>query len=216
MTDNVTSLERILGYHFNDVSLLERALTHSTFSENNNQILEFLGDSLLDFVVADLILTYYPHCDEGFATKKRAEIVNRYPLADYFDEASLIKYFRYSNINLKTMSVKLKSDVVEAIIGAIYADGGLSAVRRFIYEKLYKRVEGKKEADHKSALYEYAAKNKRKVEFTYKEQGEDHAKTFYAFVYLDGIEYGGGFGKKKIEAEQIACKVALEKLKCIV
>ena len=211
-------LQEKLGYEFKDITLLERALTHSTVAEKDYQKLEFLGDALLDFVVADYLLLTYPEESEDFATRKRASVVSRYPLADFFEENRLIDYFRYKNISAKQMSLKLKSDVVEAIIGGIYRDGGLIAARKFIEEKICLRLQftsGEEVKDYKSRLYEYGAKNKAEITFEHREEGEDHNKTFYSFVLVNGVELGGGFGKKKVIADQIAAKVALERLKCI-
>jgi len=210
MTEDLSRLENSLKYNFKDVTLLRKALTHPSVSKDNYEILEFLGDSLLDFIVADHLLKVYPEADEEFATKQRANIVSRYPLADYFDRLSLLRYLNINGVNVKTMSVKLKSNVVEAIIGAIYKDGGLDAAEKFIVENFCTKIANT--TDYKSKLFEYAAKNKSSIRFEYIEEGEDHKKSFYAFVYVDDKESGSGFGKKKIDAEQIACKVALENL----
>lgn len=218
LASEVSELNSILGYTFSDEALLERAFTHSTACKEGGkdyQVLEFIGDALLDYVVADYLLREFPDKGEDFATRKRSAVVSRYPLAEFFEENKLIRFFRFKNISASQMSPKLKSDVVEAVIGGIYYDGGLEKAREFIENKICsKMIDESDVKDGKSELLEYAAKNKLKVEFKRIEKGADHRKEFYSFVYIDGVEFGSGQGKKKGEADKAACAAALEKLKC--
>lgn len=213
MTTNISDLERKTKHSFVDKNLLDKALTHPSWdSNNNNQFLEYLGDSLLDFLVAEYLYKNNPTMDEGEATKIRARIVSRWPLAKLFDLFSLDTIIKVQNLNKKALSVKLKSDFVEAIIGAIYIDGGIDSARDFVVDFLCSDRTLAASPDYKSKLYEYSAKNNVKLSYSCVSTGAQHKQHFTATAYIDGVEFGRGEGNTKREAEQYASKKALEKL----
>lgn len=215
MTKNVdlNSLEEKLKYKFKDISLLNKALTHSSVDNvENNQYLEYLGDSLLDFLVAEYLYRKYPNMREGEATQIRARIVSRWPLANLFDNFNVVDIINIHNVNLKTLSVKLKSDFIESILGAMYLDGGIEVARNFVWNFLCADTSVVANLDYKSKLHEYSAKNNIQISFETKAEGIQHKQHFYSTVYLDGKEYGKGEGNNKREAEQGASKKALEKI----
>lgn len=213
MAITFSDLERKIKYSFLDKDLLDKALTHPSWDSNlNNQFLEYLGDSLLDFLVADFLYKNNPNMHEGEATKIRARIVSRWPLAKLFDLFSLDSIIKVQNLNKKALSVKLKSDFVEAIIGAIYIDGGIDKARDFVLDFLCNDRTLVASPDYKSKLYEYSAKNDVKLSFSCVSTGVQHKQHFTATAYIDDVEFGSGEGNTKREAEQHASKKALEKL----
>lgn len=215
--DSLEHLQQKIGYKFKNKALFIKSLTHPSVSgESNNQLLEYLGDSLLDFLVADYLYNIDSNMEEGVATKKRAEMVSKWPLAKIFDNLDLIDCIDVFNVNKHDMSEKLKSDFVEAILGAIYIDGGLDNARKFVMDFVCNAKPIEETKDFKSKLYEYAAKNQRTVSFEERKTGEPHRQHFFSSVYIDGIEFGQGKGDSKKEAQQEASRVALEKIKkCI-
>lgn len=211
--NNLNALEEKLNYAFKDKSLLQKALTHSSVDNvENNQYLEYLGDSLLDFLVAEYLYRKYPNMREGEATQLRARIVSRWPLANVFDNFHVVDLIYIHNVNIKTLSVKLKSDFIESIIGAMYLDGGMEIARNFVWNVLCQDTSVVANPDYKSKLHEYSAKNKIQLVFETKGEGIQHKQRFYSTVYLDGVEFGKGEGNNKTEAEQGASEKALEKL----
>ena len=211
---SLAHLQNALGYIFGNSALLEKALTHSSVSPENNEVLEFMGDALLQYLVSDYLRCAFPTSKEGELTERRKKIVSESPLASYFTELNLLSYVRIANVNFKTMSDHLKSSFVEALVGAVYLDGGLECAKSFVETNLCCKTDTETVIDFKSELKEYCEKNKLELSFSYEEKGPAHAKEYYAFASVDGREMGSGFGKRKKDAERIACKVALEKLKC--
>lgn len=206
-------LEKKIGYKFHDRRILVKSLTHpSCETKEDNQFLEYLGDSLLDFLVADYLYANYPDMNEGDATKIRASIVSRWPLAKLFDSFDFIKVINVRNINIRTMKVKLKSDFVEAVLGAIYIDGGIESARKFVVDFLCGKENYVENHDYKSQLFEYGAKNGFTITFESKSTGAQHKQYFYSTVFLNGTPFGSGEGDNKRESEQKACQKALEKI----
>lgn len=210
---NFHLLEEKLKYNFKNQDLLKKALTHSSVDNlENNQYLEYLGDSLLDFLVAEYLYRKYPNMREGEATQLRARIVSRWPLANLFDNFGMVDMIFIHNINLKTLSVKLKSDFIESILGAMYLDGGIEVARDFVWNFLCLDSSVVASPDYKSRLHEYSAKNGIQIVFETRGEGVQHKQKFYSTVYLDGVDFGKGEGKNKREAEQRASEKALEKI----
>lgn len=210
---NLKLLEQKLQYNFKDRNLLMKALTHSSAdNKSNNEFLEYLGDSLLNFLVAEYLYLNNPNMREGEATQIRARIVSRSPLAIIFDSFNVVSLINIHNVNLKSLSIKLKSDFIEAIIGAMYLDGGIEVARKFVLSVLCTNKTVLANPDYKSRLLEYVAKNKKTVKFDILSTGVQHKQRFYATVFLDGVAMGKGEGNKQIEAEQGASKQALEKI----
>ena len=220
---NFTEFEEKLGYSFKDKSLLELALTHSSFAnenklKKNNERFEFLGDSVLGFVTAEYLFTEFKNRPEGEMTKLRAAVVCEKSLFKFAEQIDLGKYILLGRGEDSTGGrnrPSVVSDAFEAIIAAIYIDGGMEAVRPYILRFIKDAV--KREAsfkDNKSLLQEEIQKVKGNT-LTYEEVGEegpDHDKTFIFKVSLNGEVIGEGKGKSKKEAEQNAAGSALEKI----
>lgn len=224
MFNNVKTdeIENIIGYTFKDKTILVRAFTHPSLRPEvteNYQTLEFLGDSILDFVVAEKLMADNPALNEGHLTKMRASVVSEQPLSDAIGRVRLTEFMQFG-IGERRHKIynndSIKSDLFEAIVGAIYLDGGLEPAKNFVLEMLadavkYAKVE--EELDAKSILNEYASKHGKEVEYKLVSQsGPVHKPTFIFEVHVDGVCLGNGRGNTKQSAQQWAAKEALQKL----
>jgi len=219
-------LEEIIGYTFHNKRMLQCAMTHSSFanesrdkSVTSNERLEFLGDSVLGFVTADYIFSLYKHIPEGELTRLRASVVceqSLFEVAKKLELSKFIKLGRGESMNKGNERPSILSDAVEAIIGAVYIDGGIEPARKFVLSFIKPAVEtavkGRAFRDYKTILQEIVQKNKEEV-LTYKligEKGPDHDRHFLVEVLINSNPVGTGEGRSKKEAEQLAAKCALE------
>ena len=221
---DVKSIEKIIGYTFKDKALLERAFTHGSKDKSatkNYQSLEFLGDSILDFVVAKRLMEINPDAHEGALTRLRAQIVSKEPLADEVKRLGLEKYLivgKGENLRAISSQQKIMSDIFEAVIAAIYLDSkSIDRTEKFILAMLADLFNGKGRHvgidDYKSKLNEFASKNDVKVTYEeIKRTGPAHDPTFLVEVKVNTFVAGVGEGKSKRDAEQLAAKQALEKI----
>ncbi len=203
------TIEEILGYKFKNSSILKQALTHSSLSnEESYQKLEFLGDAVLEFVVTCEI--YDNFClEEGKLTNIRANIVNGKNLADAFDKLQIAKFVRHGN-SLKSLSNSVKEDVFEAIIGAIYLDGGIDKARSFIDNSLMKNLSTLKPTyDYKTMLQELLQKNG-SVKIEYRDV--QNIGEFIVELYVDNKKLTKATGSSKKQAQMLCAKQAYEKL----
>lgn len=219
----IAEFESVIGYEFKDKELLKIALTHSSYANENkmpvnNERLEFLGDSVLGFVTAEYLFSQFKGRPEGELTKLRAAVVCEKSLFRFAEKISLGQYIfmgRGEEHSGGRNRPSIVSDAFEAVIAAMYIDGGIDAVRPYILGFIKDAV--KREAsfkDNKSLLQEEIQKNKGNT-LVYEEIGEsgpDHEKVFSFVVKLNGKIIGQGEGKSKKEAEQAAAGDALEKL----
>ena len=221
----MTTLEEKLGYVFQDRSLLENALTHSSCANESrgklqsNERLEFLGDSILGMVVADHLYRNHPDLPEGELTRTRAALVCEESLVEVAAELNLGEYLRLgkgeeSGGGRKRPSIQ--ADAVEAVLAAVYLDGGIGSARKIIQRYiLCREIEGLNSSrDYKTALQELVQRESGQV-LKYRltgEEGPDHDKRFFVEVDLNGTPVGAGKGHSKKEAEQMAAKAAITKL----
>lgn len=219
----IAEFESVIGYEFKDKELLKIALTHSSYANENkmpvnNERLEFLGDSVLGFVTAEYLFSQFKGRPEGELTKLRAAVVCEKSLFRFAEKISLGQYIfmgRGEEHSGGRNRPSIVSDAFEAVIAAMYIDGGIDAVRPYILGFIKDAV--KREAsfkDNKSLLQEEIQKNKGNT-LVYEEIGEsgpDHEKVFSFVVKLNGKVIGQGEGKSKKEAEQAAAGDALLKL----
>lgn len=221
------ALQEAIGYSFRDLSLLETALTHTSYANEvykdglrSYERLEFLGDSILGFTAADYLFGAFPELHEGELTKLRAELVCEASLAETAKKLDLGSYLRLGKgeeAGGGRQRASIIADVVEAVIAAIYLDGGLTAARRFIYNFVLVDVKARVQlnADYKTMLQELVQRKKNQ-QLSYEllgESGPDHDKTFSVQVLLNGSPIGTGEGTSKKRAEQAAAHQALEKLR---
>lgn len=199
-----------LGYLFKDKTILERALTHSSLSEKNYERLEFLGDSILDFLVGEY---FYKNCNEseGKLTVFRSNFVSENYLVKIFEDLDLKKNVKLGKSCQGEISKAVKADVVEAIIAGIYLDGGLEEARKFIYNKFslesYKFIT---DTNYKSKLQELVQGNF-KCKMSYMTVAINSGE-FSSKFFMDEDEISEGQGKTKQEAEQMAAQKAIDKL----
>ena len=216
--------ENSIGYEFKNKKLLEEALTHTSYAYENktksNERLEYLGDSILEFVMSEYLFLNYDNLSEGEMTKVRANVVcedSLYEVAKRHNFSDFL-FLGKSEINSQNSKKALMADSVEAVIAAIFLDSNLSQAKRFIIENLKDAVEvasknvGMK--DYKTVLQEKLQVNG-EVKIQYEviaEDGPDHDKTFVVEVTCDGKALAIGRGKNKKHAEMEAAKSALENL----
>ena len=219
------ALEARLGYTFRDRSLLENALMHSSYANENrargytsNERLEFLGDSVLGMVTATRLYRLYPDMPEGKMSRLRAELVCEQALHGVACALHLGDYIRLGHGEERSGGRERPSilaDAVEAVIAAMYLDGGLEPAQRFILAHILNGLaEGEIHhvADYKTELQERVQRRAgQTLSYTVcAESGPDHNKTFTMAVLLNGSEIGRGTGRTKKEAEQSAARCALE------
>ncbi|HEX2986040.1 MAG TPA: ribonuclease III [Caproiciproducens sp.] len=217
-------LEEKIGYHFKKPEYLKTALTHSSYANEkraaggSNERLEFLGDSVLGIVAADYLFKNFPNLPEGDLTKKRAALVCEKACCGFSRQMDVGKYLLLShgeqNSGGRTRS-SILADAFEAIIAAIYLDGGMEEARKFILRFLLPQLQTAKPKtfkDYKTALQEIIQQNPEEhLEYVLTgESGPDHDKHFTVEVHLNSNVIGKGGGRSKKEAEQQAAREALE------
>lgn len=221
---NKASFQKQLSYQFNSVHLLENALTHSSYTyENNlfksNERLEFLGDAILDAVISEFLFLKLPHYEEGQLSKLRSYVVCEKTLANCGRKIKIDKEL-YLGRGEETSGGRerdsIVADAVEALIGAIFLDGGYESAKSFIlkhFEDVIHEAKGEYiNSDYKSRLQEILQKGG-KIDISYeieKEEGPEHRKTFFVNLNIDHAIKGKGQGRTKKEAEQQAAKSALK------
>lgn len=224
--EGISELERKLQYRFHTVSLLETALTHSSWANERrgrsqcNERLEFLGDSVLGMTVAEHLYRTFPDMPEGRMTRLRAELVCEQSLHQVALGLGLGAYIRLGKGEEHTGGHERPSilaDAVEAVIAAIYLDGGLEPARAFVHRCVLTDVSAHLSGtsmDYKTRLQELVQQKSGQT-LAYEmvgASGADHSKVFTARVSLNGAPVGEGSGRTKKEAEQMAAKSALEQL----
>lgn len=219
----MTALETRFNITFKDPQLLQTALTHSSYANEHqcasNERLEFIGDAVLDLMIADYLMRALPDATEGEMTQKRAKFVNEKALVIYAKKAGLPEYLRLGQGEEKTHGRErpaILADAFEAFLGAIYLDQGLKAVQKVTDAIVIPELEipsAEYYKDYKSQLQEWIQSDKRELSYVLvNEEGPPHAKIFTIEVYMDEICMGLGVGPSKKEAEQSAAKEALEKM----
>ena len=221
---SIEELEKNIGYTFKNKQLLKTALTHTSYAYEHgvqsNEKLEFLGDSILEFVSSEYMYNKYTNLKEGEMTKVRATVVcekSLYKIAELHNFSDFLYLGKSEKMSGGNKRPAILADSVEAVIAAIYIDGGLEPAKKFIIENLKNEIEMATkhvgEKDYKTVLQEELQKNGDvKIEYKIiKESGPDHDKTFEAEVSLNGKKLATGVGKSKKEAEMQAAKKALER-----
>lgn len=227
-TINIENLENRINYSFKDKDLLKIALTHSSYAsehgisyEMNNERLEFIGDGYLDAIVGSWLFDIMKTSHEGTLSRDRADVVREESLADVARTICLGDYIMLGHgeeTNGGREKDSILSDAFEALLGAIYVDGGFEPLKTVVYElfknKVQQAVDGKLNKDFKSRLQEYLQEKYKAVSIKYvltSESGPDHDKTFNVNIELDGKVLGSGSGKSKAKAEQAAACDVLSK-----
>lgn len=223
-SDALAKAESILEYRFHQPVLLIRALTHSSVANSrveSNERLEFLGDSVLGLVVCGELYDRFGGWLEGELTKVKSVVVSRRVCAEIADKAGLTGLLILGNgVGVRhDMPMSLRAAVFEAVIGAMYLDGGLEPVRNFIRkwigEHLDRLADSQTHENYKSALQQYAQRHlcATPVYEALDEQGPDHSKCFEICVVIGNERYPSAWGPTKKEAEQCAARKALDLLR---
>ena len=227
---DIDGVESKIGYSFKDKMLLRQCFTHASYGnehgEGDNELLEFFGDSIMEFVVTEYLFKN-AYGDEGKLTKKRAELVSKEPLLAAVNKLGLGEYVLLGRGQGKTLNheEKLFSSIYEALVAGIYIDGGLAAAKKFIKETLIVDFEKKEDADKKkrqkikndfkNKFQEYVQKNKLgSVGYeTLWKKGPDHMPEFRVAALLNGTRIAEGEGSSKKSAESAAAESALKRIK---
>ncbi len=219
----MSELENRIHYTFKNKKLLHDALSHSSYANEgkrtrSNERLEFLGDSVLSIIVAKHLFTHYTHLPEGELTKLRASLVCEKSLHEFACDFGLGEFLLLGKGEELTGGRERPSiiaDAFEALLAAIYLDGGMEQARKFVLQFIPEHLNPKQAKglnDYKTTLQEIIQQNKEeKIEYVpIEETGPDHDKTFVVEVHLNSNVIGTGRGKSKKQAEQFAAKEALE------
>ena len=226
MGRNLESLEKKTGYQFRNKSLLRHAMTHSSYINEKhlrkvdcNERLEFLGDAVLELVSSEYLFYGNPEMPEGQMTKERASMVCEKALAFCARELELGEYLLLGKGEDATGGRKresITSDAMEALIGAIYLDGGFANAKEFILKHILNDLEGKRLFYDSKTILQEIVQGKMEQTINYqllKEEGPDHNKQFQVGVFIGDVQYGTGNGRTKKAAEQDAAYQAILKIK---
>jgi ribonuclease-3 len=221
-------LEQRLGYVIKFRVYFLQALTHRSYLQfvndvgmESNERLEFLGDAVLDLVIGEYLYREFQNLPEGDLTKLRSRLVSGSALAKHATELGLDQFMLLSTSAQNALvrgSMTLLADAYEAIIAAIYLDGGMDAARDFIYRHIITHTRRDElmlsDTNYKSMLLEYVQSQKMGVPryVTVSEEGPNHARTFSVEVMVGGIVHGAGKGHSKKEAEQASAQMALQEM----
>ncbi len=227
----IESFARTLGISFHNWDLLDRALTHTSYANENkvrhihhNERLEFLGDAILDLVVGEYLFLHFPDMPEGDLTKARASVVSEAPLAACSAAFGMGQYLRLGKGEMASggsQRASILADAFEAVVGAIYLDASYGEARRFILSHLKRYLDlvdsGEYGKDYKTLFQEFVQRDgEQLIEYVLlREEGPDHNKTFYMAVRVQGKILGEGSGKTKKDAEQQAAYEALQALRAL-
>jgi ribonuclease III len=223
--DELDRFEAALGYRFRDRAHLEAALVHRSYcaehaDADSNERMEFLGDAVLGLSVTDYVFVEYPELPEGELAKLRASVVNAEALAELaaaLDLGSVLVLGKGEDASGGREKPSILSDAIEAVIAAVYLDGGWVAadelVLRLLSERIREGALGPGGHDFKTRLQELAAQRVDQLpKYQVRSDGPDHSKRFYATVTLRGESYGEGEGRSKKHAEQAAAQMAWQRL----
>jgi ribonuclease-3 len=223
MKREISLLEEKLGYIFKDQAFIKEALTHRSYKQPyNNERLEFLGDSILNFTIADYLFDKFPDYDEGALSKLRSVLVSKnglYKIAEYFDLGEFLFLSNAEEKNNGRIKKSLLSNGVESIFAAIYLDSrNIDQVRRIIVE-IYDHVYPVIDFDFLFKDYKTILQEITQAEFgvtpeyrVLSTNGPDHEKEFMIGVFIQEKDFGSAIGTSKKNAEQVAAKIAINKL----
>ena len=220
------SLQQIMGFYPHNIEHYKVALTHKSSGQRNdkgrplnNERLEFLGDAMLDAVVGHIVFDHFQNKREGFLTNTRSKLVSRESLGKLAQEMGLTELIQSSG-QQRSHNSYMAGNAFEALVGAIYLDQGYGAVRRFMEKRILRQMVNLdkvayKEVNFKSKLLEWTQKNRVRLEYRIQRQAkDDKGSPIFAFIALiEGVEGGKGQGYSKKEAQQLASKETLERLR---
>ena len=226
MSRNLKQLEERIGYQFHDFELLRHAMMHSSYTNEKhlkkyqcNERLEFLGDAVLELISSEYLFLNYETKSEGEMTKTRASMVCEPALAFCAREIELGSYLLLGKGEEATGGRRrdsVTSDALEALIGAIYLDGGFASAKEFIHRFVLSDLENKLLFNDSKTILQEMVQAEHEETLSYvlvKEEGPDHDKTFETAVYIGDLCYGSGTGRTKKASEQSAAYCAIRKMR---
>jgi ribonuclease III len=223
---DIDNCQQVLGYTFKDPKLLEKALTHSSVATtrlDSNERMEFLGDSVLGLVICEKLFRDHKKAQEGQLTKVKSAVVSRQVCAAVAVESGLTGLMPLGKgFDLSTLPQSLAAGLFEALVGAIYLDGGMEEARRFILDRMSGQIQcvldNQHSQNYKSILQQHAQRewNCTPEYEMLDEKGPDHAKAFEICVRCRDRRFASAWGANKKEAEQLAARAALLDLKLVV
>jgi ribonuclease III len=224
-SDRLDALEASIGVRFDDRTILLRSLAHRSWCAENGEVesnerLEFLGDSVLGLVVTHYVFEHFPTLPEGQLSEVRAGVVNARALAELAMELDIGPYLllgKGEDAAGGRAKQSILADAFEAVIAAVYLDQGFAVARDLVLRCLSERIAdaaaGPGGGDYKTRLQEaVAARLLGRPRYVVRDEGPDHAKQFFATVYVNDVRYGEGEGRSKKQAEQSAAWVAWTRL----
>ncbi|MEN8264751.1 MAG: ribonuclease III [Nitrospirota bacterium] len=228
-SENLTGIEESIGYTFKKKSLLKEGLTHKSFAHENqkkiipfNERMEFLGDSVLELIISEYLFSSYEDYNESDLSKMKAYVVQESTLAETSKALDIGSYLRLGKGEEMTggrEKPSLLADAFEALLAAIYLDGGFKKARLFVLANLTNKID---ELAKNNFIFDFKTKFQEVVQaefgvlpkyLTHKEEGPEHRKTFEVKVYINDKYLGSGKGKTKKAAAQKAAEAGLEKIK---
>lgn len=221
--EKLAACQQTVGYTFRNVEHLNAALTHSSAKNGtnaSNERLEFLGDAILGMVVSDYVYHEHPDYNEGELTKIKSVVVSRRTLARIGDHMGLRDSLVVGRgiADRKGIPRSMLANAFEAIVAAVYLDGGMEAAREFVLRHVEQEVEAvqtnRHEPNHKSILQQYSQQhlNATPLYQVVRQEGPDHVKMFHVIALINDQEYGSGWGRSKKQAEQRAAQESLAML----
>ena len=217
----LSPVEKKINYFFNNRDYLIQAFTHKSVTalpRGNYERLEFLGDAVIDIIISRELMREFPEGDEGLLTQRRASLVRKSFLSKISRMLDLLNFINIEssvNMNIEKIAEKQEANLFEAIIGAIYLDGGINPCKNLIMDTIWAhKDQAWKTTNYKGKLIEYChIKDIGSPIFNIKDiSGPDHEKTFEIEVKIDDLSFPTGMGLDKKSAEQTAAKIALESL----
>lgn len=222
---NLHKIEEKIGYKFKDSSLLEQAFVHKSFIneqvdlvKGNNERLEFLGDAVLGFIMSEFLYAKFPNLAEGALSELRARLVESKALQKYIEQINIAEFLIVGKGEAKEdRKGSLNANLFEAILGAIYIDGGVSAAKDFLFTLFQENIDatcGSPPRNWKAEFQDFAQKEHltKPVYEVIHEEGPDHAKVFHVIVKINENLQGFGVGTSKKQAETNAAKEAITKV----
>lgn len=211
-------IKKIIGFYPKNTHIFQQALTHKSYISKdgkrlNNERLEYLGDSILGFVIADYLYRKYTDRPEGFLTLTRSKLVNGKSLAHLCDNMQISNLIR-SEFKNGIIPQKIKEDALEAFVGAVFLDSNLNHTRKFVLKEILKHIEFESlienNYNYKSELIEWSQKYKYEVQF---ETTDIYGNKFKSEILINKDSFGTGIGHSKKEAEQNAAEDAMKNIK---
>lgn len=230
LQQNISLIEKIIGYTFSDKEILLSAFIHSSFLNEykalpvkHNERLEFLGDSVLNLLIAEFLFRNFPERPEGDLSSLRSSIVSAQSCTEFIQSLGIENFLlvgRGEQLSGRLRKTSILADLFEALLGAIYLDGGFDQVRHFFFTHLSSSLDSmlqKPQLNFKAELQELVQKTRKLIPQyeVIEETGPDHQKQFKIGVFIEETLIGSGIGTSKKEAEQLAAKEALNHLRTI-